>query len=571
MAITMSAQTFTIGGCGHKIATGNGYGSDSPGEIAAALFIPANRLRSLAGNEISRIDVGLISRINVREVTVWVRKSLEGENLASGTIERGKLGWNEVALDNPYSIEKDCPGLYIGFSYNNTGSSHPVSIIGEAGDFTTWLKSTAEGQWEDKTSRGVLSIEAIVTGSHLPKYNLTLDRAEISPDPAGGETCYIVSGTVSNVALEKISGFGLAATDRNGNKAATHVSLEIEPGKTLPFRAVLQSESKFSGPVAVAVETLDEGDDADMADNSVEVPIVFTRNVLIEEFTTERCPNCPEGARMVHEVLEDSFYASHVVAVCHHSSVGTDFLTRDCDLELLWMYGPSGQVYAPAAMFNRLPIFRKGLTMDHEEPIVALRSEDDIRECIDKAFSIPAHAMVGISIMGERKSEAAATVEVKVTVIADSEFGAENPHLVFYTVEDNVKGRNQEGATGDYMHQHVIRTDNGAWGEEIGLDEGIGSHTFTIDLDPSWDKENISFVAFVANRDPENPDNNIVENVASVCYRDNAPSLEMEVQQSGSVAVRGYYDIHGQSVGPDAKGFCVIVYDDGTSRKIMNK
>ncbi len=565
-SISVSAQTFTLSECDHKIAGGSGFGSDSPGEISAAMFIPGTRLKSLAGNEITRIDVGLISRINVREVTVWVRKNLDGDNLASGSIERGKLGWNEVTLEKSYTIETDCPGLYIGFNYQNTGSSHPVSILGEAGDFTTWLKTSENGKWEDMTSRGVLSIEAIITGSNLPKYNLSLNRAEISPDPSEGENCYVVSGTVSNVGMKKISGFEVTVSEGSVESGKGKVNLDIEPGKTLSFSAKVKADKTINGEVTVSISSLNEGKDADTTDNAAVATVVFSRNVLLEEFTTEQCPNCPEGARMVHSVLEDPFYASHTVPVCHHSTVGTDFLTRECDTDLLWMFGPEGQVYAPSAMFNRIPTFKKGLTMAKEEPIVALRSEEDIKDCIEKALAIPAHAMVGLSIVD--KSEG--SIVIDVNVITDSEFNATDPRLVFYTLEDNVKAQYQQGAGADYYHQHVIRTDNGSWGEELTFENGNASRQFTITLDPSWKRSDISFVAFIANRDSEVIANNVVENVASVRLEVPAPSSVNEVAEASS-AIDRYFDISGQKVTPDTKGLVIKVSADGKVRKIMNR
>lgn len=570
-ALRIDAETFTLGSCDHKIASTNGYGSDTAGEIAAALFIPSSRLKTLAGNKITRIDVGLISRINVREVTVWVRKSLTGDNLASGNIERGKLGWNEVILEKPYTIEEDCPGLYIGFNYANTGSSHPVSFIGDCGDYTSWLKTSAGSAWEDMTSKGSLSIEAIVSGESLPKYNLALVSGEISPDPSNGDNSYLVSGTVTNLAVRNITGFRLAVKDGEVTVGATDIRLDVAPGAKASFSAPVQADKRLSGEVTLTIESVFEGEDVDMSDNSLPARVEFTRNVLIEEFTTENCPNCPEGARMVHSVLDsDPLYSVHVVPVCHHSSVGTDWLTRDCDAELLWMYGSSGQVYAPAAMFNRNPTFKKGLTMEKEEPIVALRSEKDIESCIKTCLEVPAHAMIGIQVGDIVETGEESTVEVSVTVLTDAEFAMAYPTLTFYTIEDNIKARYQEGAGTDYIHQHVIRTDNGTWGEPISFTDGSWKKSFTVTIDPTWKKADLSFVAFIANHDSENVNDNLVENVSSAPLKKvSVPSEIEEAVNNQEVIEVLRYDALGNRLSSPAKGLNIVVFSDGSTKKIL--
>lgn len=564
-----AAEGFTLGSCDHKIAGSNGYGSDSAGEISAALFIPSSKLRSLAGNGISRVDVGLISRINVRDMTVWVRKTLNGDNLASAYVERGILGWNEVNFSDPYIIEENCPGLYVGFTYSNTGSSHPVSFIGESGDYTSWFRSKAGAEWEDMTSKGALSLEVIVTGNNLPQYDLSLLSCNVYPDLSGDGDRYIVSGTVANLAMKAINGFTLKVSDSVSEGPEQEVALQILPGEEVPFSVSYPAGFDLSGEVSVDITRLADGQDADPVNNSLVTLVAYPRNVLFEEFTTEQCVNCPAAAEMVNDVMSrHNHYNGRVVSVCHHSGFGTDDFTRECDNDLLWMYDMGGLAFAPAAMFDRQPIFKRGLNLDRFEPIVALRSEKDIEECIEEAMKIVPHAMVAINVLSS--DESSATVEVKV--ITDNEFSLTSPNLTFYMTQDNVKAIHQEGATGKYIHNHLIRFDNGGWGEPIELEENSYSKVFNVELDPEWKREDLGFVAFLAERDEENVANNVVENsaFAPLVAKPSGNTAVSEINTGDAVPV-AQYDIHGRRISGNHEGLSIVIMSDGSVKKIFNK
>lgn len=559
-----AADRFTLGSCEHKIASGNGKGSDTAGEISAAMKVPASRLKSLAGNSISRVDVGLISRINVRELTVWVRTSLDGENLASATIARGSLGWNEIPLEKPYIIETSSPDLYIGFTYTNAGSSHPVSFTGDAGEYSCWLRTKANASWEEMTAQGALSLEAVVTGDNLPQYDLALTAASVTPDVSAPAGTYILSGKVANMAIKPVSGFTVLLSSNGEEKGSASVSLDIAPGESARFSVPCLASSTLTGDVTLTISSLADGNDADISNNSLDTRVAFARNVLVEEFTTELCPNCPEAAKNLHDVLErETDLAPYVVAVCHHAGFGEDWLTRDCDRDLLWMYDMGGQSFAPAAMFDRQPIFKRGLQMDRLEPIVALRSRDDFTECVSEALAIPAHVAVGVRIVSLTDSEAT----LEVNVLTDSEFDFKNPRLTLLTLEDDVKARAQQGTDeSNYLHHHVIRTDNGGWGEEFALTDGTFSKIYTVALQPEWNREKLSFAAFVAERDTENVGGNIVGNAASVKLSSFSTSVKM-TEGSEPAVETARYDISGRRIPRPAEGINIVVFSDGSVKK----
>lgn len=565
-----AADVYTLGYCDHKIANSNGQGADTAGEISAAIFVPQSKLKTLAGNEISRIDVGLISRINVRSLTVWVRQSLEGQNLTETSIERGALGWNEVTLTHPYTIGAEGEGLYIGFTYTNTGTSHPVSFVEDGTKGTSFLKSSADAAWKDMAEYGNLSLEAIVTGNSLPLYDLSLNSISLTPNIALGEMGYRVTGSVSNVAIRDVSGFTLSLESADGSQQQVKVDREVKSGATCNFTADFVSACRLNGLVKATITAINEGSDANMDNNSATGSVAFLRNVLVEEFTTERCSNCPGAANGLHQTLTSSdLYATRVIAVCHHAGFYTDGYTRDCDKELLFLYNDGGSTYAPGLMFDRQPMFDSNYLSGQKDNVAALHLKEDFIECIDKAMAIPTHALVGISVKEVKANGEGHELTVEVSVLADDECKLENPILTVYATEDDILSTKQSGASGDFYHQHVIRWDNGAWGDEVTFADHTFSKTYTLTLDKAWDAEKMHFVAVLSNHDASNPLNNAVENAANIDLGGITTAIK-DMDDVDAPVVIGRYGINGSRVNAAYKGVTIIKYSNGKGRTVIN-
>ncbi len=564
-----AADEFTLGYCRHKIASSNGQGADTAGEISAAIFVPQGKLKALVGNEISRIDAGMISRINVRNFTVWVRRTLDGQNLTETTIERVVYGWNEITLVNPYKITSEDDGLYIGFTYTNNGTSHPVSFVEEGSKGTSFFKATAEATWQDMAEYGNLSLEAIVTGNNLPLYDLSLNSISLTPNIALGEMGYRVTGSVSNVAIRDISGFTLSLENADGITQQVGVNVAVKSGANCNFTADFISPVKLNGLITATIMAINEGSDANMDNNSATGSVAFLRNVLVEEFTTERCSNCPGAANGLHQTLTSSdLYATRVIAVCHHAGFYTDDYTRDCDKELLFLYNDGGSTYAPGLMFDRQPMFDSNYLSGQKDNVAALHLKEDFIECIDKAMDIPTHALVGISVKEVKASGEGHDLRVEVSVMADDACKLENPILTVYATEDDILSTKQSGASGNFYHQHLIRWDNGAWGDEVTFADHVFSKTYTLTLDKAWDTEKMHFVAVLSNHDASNPLNNAVENAASIDLGGITTAIK-DIDDVDAPVVIGRYGINGSRVNAGYKGIQLIKYSNGTTKKAL--
>ena len=114
------AQTLTLGYCNGEVSTETNWGGQGTGNTSAAIYVPASMLGNLTGGEIQTIRAGMSTRLNIDELSVWIRSSLTGENLAEGKLNRKQTrvqqGWNEVDLDEPFVITGE--GIYIGYTTN---------------------------------------------------------------------------------------------------------------------------------------------------------------------------------------------------------------------------------------------------------------------------------------------------------------------------------------------------------------------------------------------------------------------------------------------------------------------
>ena len=108
--------------------------------------------------------------------------------------------------------------------------------------------------------------------------------------------------------------------------------------------------------VNVTLAQVNGNDDVYAANNSSDATFNYHRILLLEEFTTEKCPNCPGAAEKIHNLLYGPDNLERQVAVvCHHAGYNTDGFTTSTDLAYEWFYNNEGSTYAPALMYNRTP------------------------------------------------------------------------------------------------------------------------------------------------------------------------------------------------------------------------
>lgn len=568
LAIPVAAQAdgqMRLSYCEGEVAASSQIGVQGENTVEAASYIPADMVACYQNLRVVGINAGLASKLNVVSLTVWVRSTLDGENLLEQTvaIDSGETivkGWNNVSFEEVKSVATD-NGFFVGYTIRQKGSCYAISAVGN--DHEGGLYVNTGNSWEDKCEAGLgtLSIETIIEADNLPTFDLAATGMEL-PHRIQKGTTVPVKLYVSNMASRTISEFDVVCNIDGMGEVVHHIQKTIMPcdedSVVFDFMPELD-EPQRDLKMEVTIGGLKEGDDIDTSNNSVYsyfdfVKFDFSRRVLFEEFTTENCPNCPPAIEIITGVLEDEEFSENVLALCHHSGYITDWLTTDADIELLYLYGTGG-TYAPAVMYDR---------SGEGGPVRQVEASDKIKENLRQRLSTLSNVAIEVTARGDADRN---TIEVTVSGGLDSGFDLSDPRITVCVVENNVKAKYQAGSTGDFFHQHVLRTYNEIWGAPLEWDEE-GEYVYECELsvDESWKCENMEIIAFVNNYDAMSIANCAVENAAR-CDIEWTGDVSISETVQKQIVSTEYYDVAGRKIArPVVRGVYIQKdhFDDGS-------
>lgn len=549
--------TAVIGYCNGEVAKtsviGDNTGSDC---IEAASLFPASLFEKYENLEICGVNVGLASRLNVSEVSVWIRESLDGGNIFEATLTKDEgisKGWNAVA--GTPSMLPDGKDVYVGYTLSLTGASFPVSSVGEDHEGGLWVNTT--GEWKDMSSSGLgtLSVELVATASNLVQYDLTLRQLELPESIRIGATVPLIL-KVYNAGAMPVSGFGVECSIEGYPSVKYDVEQYIEPNGYADVELEYSCPMTEKSPeVSMTVDITDivEGEDGNPTDNRMTAYFSvnrfdFKKVLLMEEFSTEKCTFCPQGAAILHNLINEPENEGRILAIANHVGFYTDWLTVPVSNNYLWFYdGGSGATYAPAFMYDRYSFGDKTPVCSATEDYSSVK-----QKAAERLAVIP---MVALEAAAEYDSE---TSELNVHIDGERFEGYEGDRLTVCIVENEIPARRQSGADGPFTHQHVLRDVNEIWGDIIEWDlENNFSHDVSFYVNPTWKKENLQVIAFVSKYNPKNYMDCTVENACQA-------AIEWHGGDSGilaPVAVDGeaeYFTLDGIRVDSPVKGIYIV-------------
>lgn len=220
-------------------------------------------------------------------------------------------------------------------------------------------------------------------------------------------------------------------------------------------------------------------------------PAEVGRAILIEDFTGQRCINCPTGTEIINGIV-DTYGEDNVIAVGIHSgprgfagNSKTPGLMTDTGIEYYTHWDKENKMGQPWVIFNR-----KTSPDSHYNNWAAM---------VGTIISEKANLSVKIA-----NAYDAATRTLTTTVEADGVNGTVNGKLQVWIVEDGVKALQMmpDGKSNkEYIHNHVFRAAvNGTWGEDVTVKEGeTTTKQYQYVLPEAWNADNIAVVAFVYN------------------------------------------------------------------------
>lgn len=227
-------------------------------------------------------------------------------------------------------------------------------------------------------------------------------------------------------------------------------------------------------PVLFSCENISEDD------RYIEVePIHSQRRVLLEEFTGQRCTNCP-AAHAIIEQLEEQYGEDLVVVSIHAGSFG---IAAPAGL-----MQPEGNEYAEHWHITAYPcgiVDRNTDVLTDDKWAAAIRNE------IGKEAYVDIELTASVSESGE-------TIDI-TTLISSSKQAA--PALQLWVTEDSIVGFQIDGSQRlqDYVHNNVYRGSvNGLWGQTVNLTPNVYTNIdSSIAIDKTWDTNHLNVVGFL--------------------------------------------------------------------------
>lgn len=211
-------------------------------------------------------------------------------------------------------------------------------------------------------------------------------------------------------------------------------------------------------------------------------PATVKRAVLIEEFTGQRCVNCPNAATEIARIQQS--YGENVIAVAIHSGPLAIF-SRDQVTGLRTELGDTYYNYWGVEEEPSALIDRKGGVVRLNQWQAMIHDQLQLQTPLSLKVTCQTRTAGGIDIQ----------VSIHSSVIYRGKF------QLWLTEDQVVAPQLMTDGTmnAEYVHQHVLRTAvNGDWGDDIELEAGETKNVH-FEVTPSLDLNiaQVSVVAFV--------------------------------------------------------------------------
>ena len=311
------------------------------------------------------------------------------------------------------------------------------------------------------------------------RYHIFLVEDGIVYSQAGADGTYVHDNVLRAMAGDNVMGTRL----NQGNA--------LVPGKKYQVSKTMNIDKAWNPEkmkVVVAMLNSEDGGETwccnNAAESTLSKPVAtdreFQRHVCVMEFTGTWCAQCPEGATLLNYLI-DRQYKGMAFALAFHND---DDFTIPQEQELSNIFKWSGY---PAFVTDMRDM---GLLNDGG-------CDDSIEKSL---YDVPTHSSVAVS-----SSVSGSTATLQTTIVSQSSM---KYRIAAYVVEDKIKGE-QTQSTGqvqkDYTHRHVVRKMLSAdvRGDSMGeIPAGSAkSKTYTFDIDPSWNLENLSVAVLAIDKD----------------------------------------------------------------------
>lgn len=220
------------------------------------------------------------------------------------------------------------------------------------------------------------------------------------------------------------------------------------------------------------------------------------KRVLIEEFTGQLCPNCPQGSAEAQRLKET--YDNEVILVGVHAggfAQGSAFVTDAGNAYWEKFYANGDQLGYPAAMIDRALFSGNRVSTGYQQ---------EWSQWVSQRFNVPNSISLRLKSDYDNENRTlVVTSKVKSTTLV------ENTNLLLMLTESHIIGYQANGGN-EYEHNHVLRgvigdKEKNYWGSEIVIssEEETSTASISYELPADWKPENMNIVGVVYDRNTD--------------------------------------------------------------------
>lgn len=549
-------------------------GTGSPMPLMAAIYVPANH-EELGSATIKAIKAYLPGEYisNLSDFTVFISKTLPNSISSAdySQIVKGSpvADANEVILVTPYAVNNE--GFYVGYYINSTTGY--FIRTGGTGVENSFLigNPDANMDWSDISSQGLgkLALQILVENGNFKEYCAVPENFKPTVVALGQTVDIPVS--ITNMGSETINSLSYTVTsDGNTTEEKNISNLNASYRQKLDVLIPVNSAATTGKYTTTITITKVNGNENQATNNTATGDIttiqsltLWPRTVLIEEFTTEKCVYCPQAASGLSSFLNNyPDLASRVAIACHHDGYYTDWLTIPASTSYCWFYNDGGGTYAPAFMYDRY-------AGNSYTPVVNRESgAAGYKKRVEDRIAVDSYANIDLSATFNSDKTA---INVTANCKRSWDFSSTPSRITLFLTEDNITAHSQSGASGTFIHQHVLRAVNETWGSVLNWEENEASYSYTFNLNTSWKKENLKVIAFISGYNSADPTDCTVENASVVIPEGEGGDVDGIKNADTDKAASAFYTIDGTRLTAPQKGLNIIRMSNGTTRKVMIK
>jgi len=462
--------------------------------------------------------------------------------------------WMEVQNADQYA---DHVEILLSTTDNNVNSFTEVLEIFNFNDASPWTEyiydlSAYAGQTvyvgfremvaDNQNDGAFVSLDLVQVGT-LAAVDATLLSIN-TPDYAEPGNLSI-TGTFTNSGSDDITAYDVTYNIDGGAESSVYSvsGISVALGESDDFTHDVPYDFTSDGTytIEVTISNVNGGGEVNLDDNVLTRDIIISsvfiqRKIILENFTTGQCPNCPP----IHTLLENYVAGEpNAILIAQHAGFGTDQMTIPENTELLVLYNDGGSTYAPALTIDR-HYYPEGLTGGTPDPgPVFWPGESTTATTARMNHRVELPAFVEVNINGSYNAKGSIDLTIHGELVAD--VPGDDLRVAVYVLEDGLIYP-QSGGGSNYTHNNVMRDAvSGTWGDEGIITSNAAGTTFTVDynytLDNGWEPDNMYVVAFVANYDGGNVNNREILNAEEVKLTELIPVSVRDNKRDNNISV----------------------------------